>query len=132
MIIERNKETTAYTKATIQSDKNSNPKNNNNNIRTGPLHPTNPNMTLNQHLKHSVFDFTNNMCKNIKTLNTQKYKEDVLNTLSKSGMQRLRKSLAPSNQRVTNENMLMQPTHKPRNPKLYARYNIITNQFQNY
>ena len=128
----KNKETTIYTKVIIQSDKNSNFKNNNNNIRTGPLHHTNPNMTLNQHLKHSVFDFTNDMSKNMKTLNTHKYKEDVLNTLSKSGIQRLHKSLVPSNQRVTNENMLMQPAHKPRNPKLYARYNIITNQFQNY
>lgn len=89
-------------------------------------------MTLNQHLKQTVFDFTSDMSKNLKTLNHQKYNEDVLNTLSKSGLQRLGNSLVSSNRRMGNENVLVQGTRGSRNPKLYARYNIITNQFQNY
>jgi len=90
-------------------------------------------MTLNQQLKQSVFDFTNDINKNMKTLNPDKYKEDVLNTLSKSGLQRLGNTFNNSSfRKMTNENVHHQARRGSRNQKLYTRYNIITNQFQNY
>lgn len=89
-------------------------------------------MTLNQHLKKSVFDFTKDMSNNIKTLNPNKYQEDVLKTLSKSGLQRLGNSINYGGQRKGNENFPAQGRRGSRNQMLYTRYNIITNQFQNY
>lgn len=89
-------------------------------------------MTLNQQLKQSVFDFTNNMSKNIKTLNPNKYQEDVLKTLSKSGLQRLGNTSQFQPRKNGNENFHAQNKRGSRNQMLYTRYNIITNQFQNY
>lgn len=95
------------------------------------LSSVNTNMTMNQHIKKTIFDFTKDIKGNMRTINPNKYQKDVLETLSKSGLQRLGHSMNMP-RRVGNENAPAQAQRDQRNKMLKTRYNIITNQFQNY
>ena len=93
----------------------------------GPLQP-------HQQMKRTVFDFTSNLGENFRNINVNKYQKDVLQKLSTThGLKSM--NLANTNfiKRKSNaENAIPNPMSLNRTKQLNARYNIITNQFQNF
>ena len=83
-----------------------------------------PNSSLHMQRKNQIFDFTTNTTGNMKTLNNQKYNQQTLQKLSDT------KNMHNSFTRINGtEN---NPMRNSRNNTLIRRYNIITNQYQNY
>ena len=87
-----------------------------------------------QQMKKTVFDFTSNIGENMRKVNVNKYQKDVLKNLSTTqGLKTLNLTNANFAKRRSNgENVMPNPMRQSRQKQLNTRYNIITNQFQNF